>query len=341
MRCVIGVDAGGTSTRALLADESGRRHGFGRSGAGNPTSAGLDTASAHLTEAVLSAWMGRDESDLALPARVVITAAGVASPELVRVVTGSLASAGLEIPVEIMGDVLGAWYSATAEADGAVLIVGTGTTAARIADGQVARTADGLGWLLGDAGSGFWVGREVARAVAADLDGHGPHTALSATALAEIGESALAAARRALPSGDVRRTMPWRSPELIDFVAWVYQQRPVRVADFAPLAFAAAAAGDVVAGDIVEAATSLVMHRAAQVVDDSDGAPLVLTGGLVGPGSPLAAALATRWPGRCHRAVDGSAGAAMLALRRLGVPADGEVLARIQRPQANEDKRGA
>ncbi len=37
---LLAVDAGGTSTRALVLDESGRAYGYGRAGSGNPTSAG-------------------------------------------------------------------------------------------------------------------------------------------------------------------------------------------------------------------------------------------------------------------------------------------------------------
>lgn len=49
---VLGLDVGGTSTRALLADVEGRRLGEGRSGGGNPTSRGRKAAADNVYDAV-------------------------------------------------------------------------------------------------------------------------------------------------------------------------------------------------------------------------------------------------------------------------------------------------
>ena len=40
----LAVDAGGTSTRAVLLDTLGRAYGYGRAGGGNPTAAGIRPA---------------------------------------------------------------------------------------------------------------------------------------------------------------------------------------------------------------------------------------------------------------------------------------------------------
>ncbi len=55
--------------------------------------------------------------------------------------------------------------------------------AARIREGRLDRVAGGRGWLLGDAGGGFWIGHAVARAVVASLDGQGQGTALTGLVL--------------------------------------------------------------------------------------------------------------------------------------------------------------
>jgi glucosamine kinase len=47
-------------------------------------------------------------------------------------------------------------------------------------NGKFTATAGGWGWFLGGDGSGVWLGREVLRAVLADLDGLGPATMLTA-----------------------------------------------------------------------------------------------------------------------------------------------------------------
>ncbi|MGP3465610.1 hypothetical protein, partial [Escherichia coli] len=58
--------------------------------------------------------------------------------------------------------------------------------AGRIADGDLHERRDGLGWLLGDEGSGFWLGREAVRATVRRLQaGHDPIGSL-AEAVVEI-----------------------------------------------------------------------------------------------------------------------------------------------------------
>ena len=59
--------------------------------------------------------------------------------------------------------------------------------AARIRGGRLDRVVGGKGWLLGDAGGGFWIGHAVARAVVASLDGQGPDTALTDLVLEALG----------------------------------------------------------------------------------------------------------------------------------------------------------
>jgi len=309
MRTVIGVDSGGTSTRAVLADESGRVLGGGRSGTGNPTSSGAAVALASMTEATLSAWRAAGSPACEL---VVVCGAGVTDPSFGTLLTAALDQGGLPIEARIVGDILGAYFSATAEPDGYVIVAGTGTTAGRIRDGAIMDVADGLGWLLGDGGSGFWLGRQVARAVAADLGGFGPSTALTPLVL-----------QRLPPSPDA--IPPWRPEGLHRLLRWTYSIRPVELSTFAPLAFAVA--GDEVADEIVRRAAALIVQRLEAVVQD-DAGPIVLTGGVLGPG-PIADAVFDRWPGRCLRATDGTAGAALLALREVGLPAGRAELDRL------------
>ncbi len=52
---VMGVDAGGTSTRAVLATDRGECVGFGRGASGNPTSSGIPVALAEVRRAIAGA----------------------------------------------------------------------------------------------------------------------------------------------------------------------------------------------------------------------------------------------------------------------------------------------
>ena len=86
----------------------------------------------------------------------------------------SFVTLGLTGNVMIESDLLAAFYSGTFHDDGIALIAGTGAVGARIAGrSALPRWPTEQAGCLGDEGSGFWLGREVARAVAAALDGRG------------------------------------------------------------------------------------------------------------------------------------------------------------------------
>ena len=311
MRHVIGIDAGGTATRAVLLDETGRCLGYGRAGAGNPTSAGVELAVSNQVIATLAAI---GQSGIA-PDVVLLTLAGGLGREQGPTVAQALAVAGVHAEVQVAGDVMSAYFSATAVPTGYLVLSGTGGISARIVDGELDGLADGIGWLLGDEGSGFWIGHRVVRAAAADLEGRGPATALTDLVMARVDDEPT-------PDEDVRR------PEVWKLMRHVYGRRPVECAEFAPLAFRAAVTGDAVANDILDAALSGLLTSCGALIADDDR-PIVLAGGLLYDGGPLSDGLRARYPGRCLRASDGTAGAALLGLRALGVTADASALAAI------------
>ncbi len=313
MRTVVAIDAGGTSTRAVLVTSDGTCLGLGRAGAGNPTSSGPDHAVANqvaaTAAAIETAPAGTPPPDLAL-----LSAAGVSSW---AVPLAREPFARLGIPrLEATGDVQSAYFSGTARPDGHVLIVGTGAICGRMRAGALVRVRDGIGYLLGDEGSGFWIGQAVARAAAADLDGRGPRTALTDAVAATL------TPQDADPA-DVR------DPRLSALVTRTYAGRAAELAGYARIALALP--DDPVAQGIVAAAAQRVRDLAVSLVEgeDADDGPVVLAGGLLFDGSPLARPLHERWPGRCRRAEDGLAGAALIALRLLGTEgADEDALLR-------------
>lgn len=73
------------------------------------------------------------------------------------------------------------FLGALGDTRGAVVAAGTGVVTLAVGASQVARV-DGWGYLMGDAGSGYWIGREALDAVMREFDGRGPATALRAVA---------------------------------------------------------------------------------------------------------------------------------------------------------------
>jgi len=73
------------------------------------------------------------------------------------------------------------FLGALGDTRGAVVAAGTGVVTLAVGASHVARV-DGWGYLMGDAGSGYWIGREALDAVMREFDGRGPSTALRAVA---------------------------------------------------------------------------------------------------------------------------------------------------------------
>ncbi|NYF60133.1 N-acetylglucosamine kinase [Micromonospora purpureochromogenes] len=306
---VVGLDVGGTSTRATALSLAGERLGTGRGGGGNPTSHGADRAAAELLTALRGALAGVDPTrvragtiGLAGAARLLADPAGRAAFDR------AWAEAGLRCPYAVHGDALVAYASGTAAPDGTVLIAGTGAIAAQVRDLRLDRVADGHGWLLGDAGSGFWLGREAVRRLLAILD--------SAAAPGPLGRRLLT---ELLGTAEVAE----RSRNTVDaLIQAVTRRPPVELARLAPLVVAAAVEGEPEAVALIERAAAHLVDSAGRIRPDGAATPIVLGGGLLTGDTPLAAAVRTEahrhWPDAPVRlAGDGAAGAAWLAAREL------------------------
>jgi len=70
------------------------------------------------------------------------------------------------------------FLGALGDTRGAVVAAGTGVVTLAVGRDTVSRV-DGWGYIMGDAGSGYWIGREALDAVMRAYDGRGPATALT------------------------------------------------------------------------------------------------------------------------------------------------------------------
>jgi N-acetylglucosamine kinase-like BadF-type ATPase len=172
---VIGIDAGGTKTMCLLADESGRIVGEARGGGAN-----LQAAGELEVEKVLHHVMDAAIGDRAIrPEAICLGIAGVDRPEDTAAVQGIMRRIGYQAKIVVVNDALVALVAGAGEGEGGVVVAGTGSIAyGRDASGRAAR-AGGWGYLLGDEGGGFWIGRAALMAVVRQFDGRGPATLLT------------------------------------------------------------------------------------------------------------------------------------------------------------------
>jgi glucosamine kinase len=300
----LAVDAGGTRTRAVPLDTSGRVYGYGRASGGNPTATGIDQAVNGIGSAAEQAMAGLPGSDR--PALALIAMAGEKTAAFRDHVSARLGVLGIR-DIVLGHDLLGIFHSGTPALDGYALIAGTGTVAARIREGRLDRVAGGRGWLLGDAGGGFWIGHAVARAVVAALDGQGPSTALTGLVLEAMGIAAHT------------DSFAGRAEALRQLVSALYALPPIALAEFAPLAFAAH--DDHVARPILVSGSAALADLLSAVRAPDLPGPTVVGGSVIVRGMlPAPPSLQTKLvsPAGADAVIpvtDGLVGAAVLVLR--------------------------
>ncbi|PXY32633.1 N-acetylglucosamine kinase [Prauserella muralis] len=293
---VVGVDAGGTASRALAVAADGRVLGTGGAGGGNPNSHPPERAAAAIAEAIAGALTGL------APASVLACVVGMAGtskltdPAVAAEFERAWGRLGLGARPRPVSDAEAAFASATAEPDGTVVVAGTGSIAARIRKRHLASVAGGYGWLLGDEGSGFWIGRQAVRTTLDALYGSGDLGPLGRAVLAEagVGPAAPGAAHRLITAANA--------------------EPPVRLARFAPLVSAAADDGDPVAGRIIEQAADALTRLALATREPGEHTPVVLAGSVLGEASPVGTLVRERLSGLpVLLSADGVLGAAWLA----------------------------
>lgn len=304
---LLGIDAGGTSVDAVLAEADGTITGTGHAGGGNPVTLPLETVAGHVAEAVKKALRGAD------PARVTSAVLGVAGlarfarQDGMRALRLAWRECGLRAGVRVVADPVVAFAAGTPARRGAVLVSGTGAIAAAIDDAEVTSRVDGHGWLVGDDGSGFWLGRQAARAVLSGLDGRGEPTSLRYPVL-----TAMTGCDHLPPAAGQQLEM------LRDAV---YDGPPTGLARLAPLVPAAASAGDRVAQRIVDRAVDLLMNTVGALPGGGPAGPLVLAGSVLTSPGPIQHEVRRRITARYGSAPliarSGAGGAAWLAARQL------------------------
>jgi N-acetylglucosamine kinase-like BadF-type ATPase len=176
-RFVLGIDGGATKTLAAVLNlQSGALH-VGQGGPSNEDAVGTQAAVQALLQAADEATEKAGIAGEQLDAAVI----ALAGTDTVAVAQHLHAQRTEEWIV--VNDVVAAWATATDAQPGIGVISGTGSNVLGVgADGRAWR-AGGWGHLLGDEGSGYWLGIESIKAALRDREDSGPETALSEAAV--------------------------------------------------------------------------------------------------------------------------------------------------------------
>jgi N-acetylglucosamine kinase-like BadF-type ATPase len=237
---VLGIDAGGTKTVCLLADEHGTVISEGRGPGANLHAAGELAVEKVLHEVIEAAVGDRG----IMPAAVCLGIAGVDRDDEAQTVRAIMRRLGYRSRAVVVNDALIALVSAAGDAPGVVIIAGTGSIVyGRNALAESAR-AGGWGHMIGDEGSGYWIGREALSAVMRAADGRGPRTDLTPALLHE------------LEIADISR---------LPRIVYDRDQPRMAVAALGPLVQRVSDAGDAVAARILERAAEELVLAARSV----------------------------------------------------------------------------
>ncbi|NTZ08601.1 BadF/BadG/BcrA/BcrD ATPase family protein [Burkholderia metallica] len=280
----IGIDGGGTGTRAVLADRYGRELAQGR---GGPSGLGLGierawaSIGAACADAFTQAGLAFDWSQCALGCGL----AGVNNAAWLAAFRAQAPLGALAIESDAYTTVVGAHGGAP----GLIVALGTGSIAAALDAAGACRIAGGFGFPSGDEASGAWLGVRALAYAQQALDGRVPRDAFATALLAETG----AQDRDALVqwSCDANQTIYARLAPIV----FAHRAHPVASALIAQ-------AGDEI-GKMIDA------------LDPQQALPVALCGGLA---DALAPAVPARHAARLRAPLDDSAhGALRLALQAL------------------------
>jgi N-acetylglucosamine kinase-like BadF-type ATPase len=181
-KVVVGVDGGGTTTRAVVMDNRWRTLGEGTAGPSNPLRVGVASAAAAIREAIDRACAAARvrRSDIVAAE---IGLAGARREELRARMEDAVRSLELGA-VEVVSDADIALFGATDGEPGLVVIAGTGSVCCGINARGKRVCAGGWGPVAGDEGGGAWIARRALSAITHAADGRGPETALTDAACA-------------------------------------------------------------------------------------------------------------------------------------------------------------
>ncbi|HYX28990.1 MAG TPA: BadF/BadG/BcrA/BcrD ATPase family protein [Pyrinomonadaceae bacterium] len=242
-RLVVGVDGGGTRTRAVVMNGE-RILGEGAAGPSNPLRVGIAAGATAIREAVDKACSE------ALIHRDDLIAAGVGLAGIRRkdvrarmhdVLVQTLGIKNVELVSD--GDV--ALYGATDGRPGIVVISGTGSIAVGMNRQGKRAYAGGWGPVAGDEGSGSWIARRALQAVARATDERGPKTSLTKAAC---------------------EFFQVTTPDDLATAIYAPTITNDRIAGFSKLVIQAAREGDEVAGEILKDAGNELGKAAVTVI---------------------------------------------------------------------------
>ena len=252
-RLFLGIDGGGTKTEFVLADSNGAVLSQLILGSSNPNDIGMNATKKLLQSGIYKVCGDHPLSSISLFAGLAGGGTAGNSEKLREFLSGfgfAKAACG--------SDARNAVAAGLGNSDGIAVIMGTGSIVYAQQDGKQYRLG-GYGYLLGDAGSGFALGRDVIAAALRHEDGSGPQTKLCELVKTQC-----------------------NGKTVLEKLGEFYEGGKVLIASYAPLLFQACAKGDHVANTILRSQLQEIADLIASASKQIKNEPVsvVLCGGL-------------------------------------------------------------
>ncbi len=279
----LGVDGGGTGSRALLCTADGMAVGVGLAGPANIMT-GFEAAVSNIMTAIEQAFEQADLSMERVPDTP--TVLGLAGANI-GTLAGRFKAALPFKTCEVTTDAETALEGAVGSNDGVAAIIGTGSVFAYRRSGRF-HTVGGWGFLVGDLASGAWLGRHLLQEVLLSFDGIHEGSSLTRKVLDDF----------------------QNNPQTV--VEYAHTAKPGEFGKLAPLIFEFADQRDPIARRIVSRATSDIEETLDKILPDGDGR-FCMIGGL---GPVYSGLLSSYYRNRVREPIaDAVTGAANLAIR--------------------------
>ncbi|WP_353948197.1 BadF/BadG/BcrA/BcrD ATPase family protein [Sporolactobacillus sp. Y61] len=253
----LAIDGGGTKTDAVLFSNSGKILSRAIGAGTNPNGMSFDQVTDHFRKLFSILFDGQRVIRLQ---GCFAGLSGADHPALTQRLTRSIqAACPADIThLQVGNDAMNALWSGTDGKPGMVVIAGTGSIAYGLHEDGRSFRIGGWGFLFGDEGSGYDIGRETIRQVLMEYDGRRPATALTSQVKDYFQVTAI--------------------PDIIPIV---YQARKDKIAGLVPLVAESAELGDSCARKILDKAADQLIQLIGNGLEHFDTPPqVVLTGGV-------------------------------------------------------------
>ncbi len=259
----VGIDGGGTRSRLRASFGDGREAAEYTGEATNLYALSRKEVEENLRRLLESFFYG-EKTCAQECGGICVGSAGIDNEKNKREMEQILEELGLSCPMQVMNDTLLYLTAEDREIPCMIIVAGTGSNSfGRDRTGNVVH-AGGWEYLLGDEGSGYFLGLEGLRAVMRAFDGRGERTSLTERILQNLGKTEV--------------------PQLMDFV-YKEDTKKMDIARISVLVLKEAKKGDGVCGAILEMALNALLEHVKALhgsmgLSHEEGFRVLLHGGL-------------------------------------------------------------